>query len=99
MFAQSAIEWLGIPIFNRIEEFDFLLDDISKVPVHENDLKRLTSLETFSVKQKGRQTLTDSSSQFIEKKISTCRVDSIEKTGNQVSIKLNSNPTAFCCSN
>jgi len=87
---------MGIPIFNRIEEVDFLIGDVGEVPLDKKDLHKLPHLEKFSVMQKGRKKLTESDSQSIESKVRKCRVGAIEKTDKQVSIQLNGKSPFMC---
>ena len=92
--SQGLVNRLHIPFFNRIEEIDFFLSDINKIPLAANDLAKLSRLEKFSVRYKG-QALSESDLQTIESKVPKCKVGSIDKTNKQVDIQLD--PTSPFC--
>ena len=85
----GLVNRLQIPFFNRIEEIDFFVSDVDKIPLETDDLAKLSRLEKFSVRYKG-QVLSESDLQTIESKVPKCNVASIEKTNKQVDIQLDS---------
>ena len=91
----GLVNRLQIPFFDRIEEIDFFLFDVKKIPLATDDLAKLSRLEKFSVRYKG-QMLSKSDLLTIESKVSKCRVGSIEKTDKQVDIQLDSTSPLLC---
>lgn len=87
---------LEIPIFNRVEEVGFLLNDFNEIPLEKDDLDNFSELRQFTVSKKGRVALSESDMELVKELVPAGRVASVEKTEKRVSIQVGEN-AAFAC--
>jgi hypothetical protein len=91
------VEALEIPIFNRVNEISYEVTNLSEIQLRKEQVARLHELEQILVSRRGVKPFDESEIKAAEEIVPACRLASVEKTKNQISIKLNPGSQLACC--
>jgi hypothetical protein len=94
---RRLLEVLEIPIFNRVNEISYQVTNLSEIQLRKEEVSRLHKLERILVTRRGVKPVDESEIKAAEDIVPACRLASVEKTKNQISIKVNPGSQLACC--
>lgn len=95
---RTLVEAMEIPIFNRVTQLNYSYKDLSDIPLDKADVARLRELERISVSKRNRkQRVNESDVKLIRDFVPPCRLASMNKTKNQIDIKVAPGSTYVGC--
>ena len=95
---RGLVEALEIPIFNRVSQIRYRLKDVSGIQLDKQDVARLDQLQEISVTTRGNTRVNDADVKTVEDIIPACRTASVDKTENQINVRVTPGTALACCS-
>ena len=95
---RSLVEAMKIPIFNRISQINYEYKDLSKIPLDRELVAGMHELKHISVSNRSEKLVNEVDAKSVQDIVPPCRLASVDKTSNQINIKVNPGFTLACCS-